>query len=108
MAAMPTTCERCYHYSTADTPGACPDCGEPLRFTLLPPPDFTDPADAPPDPPRRRADAHPPPRRTLVGWLADSPLVVVGLVVLYVLFLAYVWVVVARAVGDPAFAPAAH
>src|SRR5262245_261785 len=34
---MPKVCEPCGFYSADNTPTACPTCGQPVKFTLLPP-----------------------------------------------------------------------
>jgi hypothetical protein len=34
---MPKVCESCGFYSADNDPTACPTCGKPVRFTLLPP-----------------------------------------------------------------------
>ena len=105
---MPTTCDGCQFYDAADAPGPCPGCNAPLRFTLLPPPEFTDPAAVPDElPPVRRyeRDAAAPARSMLHDWLTSTPVLAVAAVAVFVLMLARVWVVIARDSGDPAFSP---
>lgn len=105
---MPTVCEGCRHYSPADAAGPCPACGGPLRFTLLPPPEFTDPAAVPDELPpvkRHERDATAGPRPVLYDWLTSAPVLAVLAVAAYVLLLARLWVVIARDSGDPDFAP---
>ena len=35
---MPRVCDRCQFHAADPAPAACPDCGGPLQFTLLGPP----------------------------------------------------------------------
>ncbi len=103
---MPTTCDACRYYAPADAPGPCPGCAAPLKFTLLPPPEFTDPAAVPDDlPPVRRheRDVAAPPSSMLYDWLTSTPALAVAAVAVFVLMLARVWVVVARDAGDTGF-----
>jgi hypothetical protein len=108
---MPTTCEGCRYYAPADTAGPCPECGRPLKFTLLPPPGADpDPlplGEAEADRPVRRweRDAAGPRRPWLYNLVTDVRFLAVVGVAAFVLLLAKLWVEVARASGDPDFAP---
>ena len=89
---MPATCEGCRYYSAADASGPCPDCGQPLKFTLLPPPDFTDPATVS-DEPSIPAYKRPAPRPTSLWYdlVTSTTFLVVCGVALYVVLLGLLW-----------------
>ena len=57
---MPKVCEPCGFYSEDNAPTACPTCGKPVKFTLLPPRGAAPAplANAAPDPDRPSARRH--------------------------------------------------
>ncbi len=108
---MAAICEGCRFYSPAAAAGPCPDCGKPLKFTLLPPlgvdpePLVLPELDADRPPRRWELDAAGPGRPWLYDVVTDLRFLAVVGVAAFVLLLGAMWVVIARGSGDPDFTP---